>query len=397
MLASGAERLVIASSFAAFSLAACSPSPGEDGSTIMLPYTALSGGMVFATEFLPGSHGYDLYWVDVPLAPTIAPQVALRLTSAGGNEWQPSVSAGGNGLVFAKEDDGIFLISTSGRVSRVSSSSDRYKDSHPAISFDGARVAWVREDHQKPIGSTGFFENFIMMANFDGKNAAPLQQTRADTGVVQDAPVFDPVSGSTRIAWSEFNATTIGPAGPVDFGVFLYDFQNNTGHYVCMNPQIAIGMRTYRCFGQHLAWPATNLIVTAQDMLEVRLDTTNPPNTLLCDLDNSIINQETGTPDVSARTFPFFPRFPLSISYAADGSRFVVDGVLVPHDLNAPTLSFFIGQVQPGMLGVGDSNGMGMSELAGVWRLPINNYANDIDTSNTADYFFSVATPQLMP
>src|SRR5262249_6076659 len=154
---------------------------------------------------------------------TIDPQIPIRLTSVGGNEWQPSVSAGGKGLVFAREDDGIFLISTTGRVSRVTTTDARFKDAHPAISPDGARVAWVREDRTKPIGQTNFFENSVWMANFDGKNAAPLQPDRAHSGVIQDAPVFDPDPSRTRIAWSEFNAETFTPSGPADFGIFLFD------------------------------------------------------------------------------------------------------------------------------------------------------------------------------
>src|SRR5262249_47055817 len=127
-----------------------------------------------------------------------------------------------------------------------------------------------------------------------------------------------PISGGTHIAWSEFNATTIGPTGPQDYGVFVYDFQNGSGRYVCMNPEIPIGGRTYRCFGEHLTWPATNLIVTGQDLVEIRTDLTGAPRTIWQDLNMTILNGEVGTPDLNQRAVPFFPRFPLSISYARD-------------------------------------------------------------------------------
>jgi hypothetical protein len=360
-----------------------------------VPWTALSGGVVFATQYLAGSQGYDLYWVAAPPNATIDPQIPVRLTSASGNEWQPSVSAGGNSLAFVKEDDGILLISASGRISRVSTSDARYKDAHPAVSPDGARVAWVREDHSQPIGKTGFYTNTVWMANFDGKNAAPLVPERAMAGVIQDAPVFDPDPSSPRIAWSEFNATTLSPAGPSDYGIFVYDYNSRSGRYACMNPPIQIADRAYRCFGEHLSWPRSDLIVTGQDLLEVHLD--GGETTIWGDLTSSIIRQEVGTPQIGARPDGFFPQFPLSISYSRNLDRFVFDGVLVPHDLDAPTTAIFFADITPGRLGFGEEMGNGNGELGGVWRLPIDGYANDIDFANTANYLFSVATPQFIP
>lgn len=358
---------------------ACSSDPGTAGTSILVPYAALTGGMIFATGAFPGSDGYDLFWAPVPTQATIDPQPVVRLTHAPGNEWQPSVSRGGKGIVFAREDDGIYLISTSGRISRVSETNGgQFKDSLPAISIDGARVAWVREDQRRAIGGTQFHETYVMMANFDGKEAKPVS---ARAGVIQDAPVFDPMPTSTRLAWSEFNPTTITVEGPQSFGIWVHNFANGTGRYACQSPPVRIRDRAapYRCFGEHLAWPLPNVIITGQDLLEVNFDGTL--DTVWDHVITGISTQMFGTPDVRRSASGFFPRFPLSVSYSPRVDRMLFDGVVVPIDGDNPTLAFFSASVDGG----------------GVWRIPLDGYKSDLDRRSTGDFLFSVATPQLVP
>ncbi|MCK6550237.1 hypothetical protein L6R52_30660 [Myxococcota bacterium] len=364
--------------------AACSAEAGVDGSEILAPYSALSGGLLFATSAssIPGVNGYDLFWAPIPSFQTTDPQPLVRLTNASGNEWQPSVSRGGNGFVFARPDDGIFLVSTSGRITRVSDVADRYKDSLPALSFDGTRVAWVREDRLQPIGETGFFETFVMMANFDGTEARVLSPR---PGIIQDAPTFEPRTDASRIAWSEFNVATITGAGPSDYGIWIHDFRAGTGRYACMSPGVELDERgwPYRCFGQHLTWvmqSGFNFVVAPQDMLEVNVDT-GQLSTVWATIIHSIQTQQFGTPDIADDPQGFFPRFPLSVSYSPGMDRMVFDGIISPLDGDDPTLAFFSAGVDGG----------------GVWRIQLSDYFNDIDQSNTADYLFSVATPQIVP
>src|SRR5688572_8725205 len=113
--------------------AACGDEAGVEGTNILVDYAQLSGGVVFATGAIVDSNDYDLFWTNAPIVPTIDPQPLVRLTEASGSEWQPSVSKGGNGIVFAREGDGIFLINTSGRISRISNAEDkdRVRDSLP--------------------------------------------------------------------------------------------------------------------------------------------------------------------------------------------------------------------------------------------------------------------------
>lgn len=360
----------------------CSSEPGLEGTEILVPYGALSGGMLLSTSAIQESRGYDLFWVPVPPVATIDPQPILRLTFADGNEWQPSVSRGGNGIVFAREDDGIFLINTSGRVSRVSTSGNRFKDSIPAISPDGARVAWVREDRSRPIGESGFFETSVMIANYDGSDA---REALPRAGVVQDAPVFDPNPASLRVAWSEFNAITFGPGGPTDFGIWVHNYQTDTGRYACQSPPIYLGDRSrpYRCFGQHLTWVAANgasFIVTGQDLLEINVDT-GELSTIWPELIVGLQSQQSGIPDIGDNPSGFFPRFPLSVSYARNLDRLVFDGIVQLVDGDDPTLAFFSAAIDGG----------------GAWRIPIDGYAADVDQFRTGDYTFSLATPQLVP
>lgn len=368
---------------AALACAACSPSAGEDGTTIMAPYGALSGGMVFATSHYRGNDGYDLMWVPVAgLSQISTPVAPVRLTNASGNEWQPSVSAGNNGIVFVREGDGIHLISPSGRVSRVSNPGDRYHDSIPAISPDGALVAWVREDTLKPIGNSGFNETVVMIANFDGKNARAVSPK---PGIIQDAPTFSPDPRSHQLAWSEFNATTIGPAGPVDYGIWVHDYTTSAGRFACTSPAIPLpDGGVYRCFGQHLTWPQPNVIVADQQLLEIPLDGAPldavPYNKLVA----SLMGQQTGTPALTP--IPgvrpgFFDGFPLSASFDLNRSRMVVDGVVGPTGVDSTTLAFILANV----------DGSGGAQIL------ISGYSADYDPVATGNYLFSVATPQLIP
>jgi hypothetical protein len=363
--------------FVAIAAAGCGGSD-LDGSEISVPYASLSGGLLFATSAIVETNGYDLYWVPVPAEATTVAQPIIRLTHGDGNEWQPSVSRGGKGIVFAVEDNGIFLINTSGRISRISNVKDTgFKDSLPSISFDGARVAWVREDTTKPIGDSGFFETYVMLADFDGTDPRPASPR---TNVIQDAPVFEPTENGSKLAWSEFNATTLGGAGPTDFGVYIHDFVNETGRYACQSPPVAIGDRPkpYRCFGQHLAWPFAEYIVTGQDLVEINL-IQGTLSTIWPEVIIGVQQQQLGVPDIGERTF--FPRFPISLSYSFFDNRLAFDGIVQAVDGDEPTLAIFIANIDGG----------------GVWRLPIDGYFNDIDQAKTADYFFSVATPQFVP
>jgi hypothetical protein len=360
-----------------FALFGCSPEAGTDGSQILVPYPALSGGMLFATQAIEGNNGYDLFWAPVPMQQTIEPQLIARVTHASGNEWQPSVSRGGNGIVFARENDGIYLISTSGRVSRVSSADgSRFADSIPAISTDGAQVAWVRADKSKPSGS--FFESAVWVASFDGRNAHAVNPR---AGVVQDAPAFDPADTSKSLAWTEFSLSSIGPAGPVHFGIWIQDLADETGHYACQDGAYSIGGRAtpFRCFGEFLAWPLPNVLVTGQDLLEIHLD--GSPQTIWNSLIGSILSEQNGTPQVGDPGNGFFPQFPLSVSYSKNVDRLVIDGPVVNIDGTVPTESFWIAG----------------SDGSGPWRLPLAGYSGDFDQSHTSNYFFSVATPQLVP
>lgn len=373
---------VCATAILACAIAACGDEAGVEGTSILEDYALLSRGVVFASAAIVDSNDYDLYWAPVPLVATIDPQPVRRLTHARGHEWQPSVSRGGNGIVFARDQDGIFLINTSGRISRISETTDamQVRDSLPSIAFEGTKVAWVREDLTKPIGQTTFFETYIMVADYDGGNAHPVQP---NAGVVQDAPVWEP-EGSSRLAWSEFDVGTLGAVGPSIFGVYLHDLASGTGRYVCRNPETRIdnaeGDRpwAYRCFGEHLAWPRPDVIVTSQDLIEINL-TDGTLQTIWPQVVLSVQHSETGDPVIAANTDGFFPAFPISTSYSDD--RLIMDGVVSPHDGDVDTLAFYVSDLDGG----------------GVWRLPIDGFRGDLDTGNTNNFLFSLATPQLVP
>lgn len=356
--------------------AACGGDAGREGSEILAPYDTLPGGMVFATAALQGSDGYDLYWAPVPAAVTLDAQPVTRLTDTGGNEWQPSVSPGGNGIAFVRLDDGIHFITTSGRVVRISDTRDTdFKDSLPAVDFDGTRVAWVREDTARPIGETGFFETYIMVANADGTEARELSPVR---GTVQDAPAFEPVRGGTRLAWSEFSAETLTQNGPRDYGVRVFDVRTTSDFYLCRSPAKVIDGAEFRCFGQHLAWPIEGAVVLPQSFMELYLDG-RAPTQVLGNVLNSIQGQQLGAPILEP--IPgFFAPFPLSASYLGQ-SRMIMDGLVTSTEGDLGGLGFFVAQVD------------GQS----LWRLNLEGYRFDVDERNTAGYFFSVATPQLIP
>ncbi|MEL6186313.1 MAG: hypothetical protein AAFU79_16940 [Myxococcota bacterium] len=352
-------------------LAACDEGVGSEGTTLPEPLGNLSGGLVFATGVLPGGSDYDLYW-----APAVAglPQPFLQLTDTAGNEVQPSVSARGNALVFARQEDGIFYVNADGEVSRISDvRNSPLRDSLPAVSPDGDRVAWVREDTSRTVSDL-FVATEVWVANFDGTDARAVSP---DPVIIQDAPVFEPIDGTTRLAWSEFNASTVGPAGPTAYAVRVYDLAAATGAKVCEGAYEDPEAGTVRCFGQHLSWPEPDRLILGQQLLEIdpRLGPIGSglPN-LLNGLAGGIV-----VPERSPHPLGFFPAFPVSASFA--GGRMVVDGVVSPLDGNTATLAFFVAR----------------SDASNVERVDVDGLSADLDLAGTASFLFSLATPQLMP
>ena len=352
----------------------CGPAAGEEGSKILVDYGLLSGGVVFATRAVASANGYDLFWANVPPLPTTAAQPLVQLTEAGGNEWQPSVSPGGNGLAYVRPEDGVFIIGRDSVVRRVSRTDDRVLDSLPAVSFDGQFVAWVREDKNRPIAGTGFLETAIWIARSDGSEARPVAPK---TGVVQDAPRFEPVNGSFRLAWSEFDPASIGVDGPEVFGLWVHDFRDNVGRLVCQSPGIVIDTTFQRCFGQHLAWPRPNVLIVPQSFMEVYLDG-QPPAQVYTTLLSSAEGQQLGGPVVLPTPFGY-STFPVSASYLGD--RMIFDGIVNSVEGNSTTLSLWVAVV----------------DGTQAWRLQLGGHLPDIDVASTRDYLFSVATPQLIP
>ena len=369
-------------------VSACSSPAGEDGSEILVPYEQLGGNIAFSTFAINGSNGYDLYIVPVPelsASPVLAP---LRITDTPGNEWQPTVARNGGGMAFVK-DGNIHVITSSGRIRQITDNDDSgIIDSLPAVSTDARTVAWVREDSTRAIGNTGFFETYIMMADFDGSN---IREVAPESGIIQDTPTFDPAPGSTRLAWSEFDANSLlGANGPSIYGVRIFDYLNTTSSYPCRSnngqtPGIDMlpvrdSLPGYRCFGQHLTWATNDVLVLSQDMLEISLSK-NSLDSVWSSVIQGVQQQQTGIPDIAANRFGFFPRFPLSASYAADTSVMVFDGYVSEIDGNNPTLAIYIAPPTGNV----------------PQRLKIAGYTTDIDTTNTADYLFSVATPTILP
>jgi hypothetical protein len=233
----------------------------------------------------------------------------------------------------------------------------------------------------KPIGDTGFFETIVMVADFDGGNVRPVEP---HPGIVQDAPVWEPRDGGTKLAWSEFDANSLGSVGPSTFGIYLHDLAGSTGRYICRSPERQVpnelGERPwgYRCFGQHLAWPIPEVIVSTQDLLEINL-TTGELATTWPQIVFGLQNSESGQPNLAANPLGFFPPFPISASYG--DTRMILDGVIVPRDGDTETLAFYMADLDGG----------------GLWRLPIDGFRADLDLAGTHDFLFSLATPQLVP
>lgn len=360
----------------ALALGGCGGDAGNDGSEILAPFDQLAGGIIFASGALPGSRGYELWWAPVPAIVPVDAQPVVRLTDASGDQWQPSVSPGGNGFVYAAKDDGIFLVTTSGRIRRITNTKgEAFKDSLPALSFEGDRVAWVREHTDEPIGDTGFFQTSIYMSNADGTELREL--TRA-VNTIQDAPKFEPRFGATRIVWSEFAADTLAAQGPQDYGVRIFDFSTGTDLYVCRGPELVGGV-PQRCFGQHLAWTVNDAVVLGQSFLELYLDG-SPSTSAYGAIIESVSSQTLIGAPVLNGPAGFWGAFPLSVSYQFL-DRMVFDGLVTSVDGDLPNLGFFVA-------GVDGQN---------VQRLYLSGHNFDYDPVNTAGFLFSVATPQFVP
>jgi hypothetical protein len=373
-------------------LCACGKNPGEDGSDLGMPFSSLAGGMVFATSAISGSRAYDLYWVPIPAPDAATEQAPIAITSATGNEMQPSVAHNGNGLAFAT-DDGIFVLASTGRFRRIThTGGTNFSDSIPAVSPNADRVAWVRADKSKMIlmlGNIPFFESHVMIANFDGSDVRDVLPRQ---GVVQDAPAWDPTPQSTRLAWTEFAASTFVPqVGPRDYGVWIQDLTSNSGRYACQSaadgstPGAQGLMRNtgvpFRCFGEHLAWPVPTVLVLGQDLLYLHLDN----GTLSEAWTNAVMSaqqsQVDGIPQIQARGDGFHPAFPISVSYSADGTRMVFDGVFAPVGVDVTTLGYMVAA----------------PDGSAAYRIRIAGYSGDLDTAGTVNFLFSLATPQIIP
>jgi hypothetical protein len=370
-------------------LSACGGGSGGEGSELPVPYASLRSGVIFSTRAIRGSAGYDLYWIPFPDVRVTQVLPATRLTDTMSNETQPAVARSGLGMAFAS-DDGIHVITApEGRFRRVSDTSGTtFRDSLPALTPRADRVAWVREDTSKPIGDTGFFETFIMMANFDGTDARALEPK---TGVVQDTPVFSPSDdpAKTKIAWSEFAAESVIPgAGPSDYGIEVFDYVARTGTFACKSRDgVTPGTENlpnrgwpYRCFGQHLTWPLEDVLVLSQDMLEISLSG-GPLASVWGAIVETFQQQQIGIPQIGSRADGFFPAFPISSSYTADVSKIVMDGVVGSLEGDQPTLSIIVSEI----------------DGTGVYRVQIDGWMNDLDTTGTNAFLFSLATPRAIP
>lgn len=369
---------------------ACSGESSLDGAQIDIPFETLAGGVMFATQAIVGSDGYDLYLTTFPGSADVGPQPFLRVLDAPGNQWQPSVSRSGGSIAFAS-DSGIYLITSDGMIRRISDTRDNtFVDSLPAVSADGSFVAWVREDKNAAIAETGFFDAQIWLARTDGTEIRALEPR---VGVVQDAPAFSPNPSDRRVAWTEFAPESIVPgAGPTIYGVYVYDHIANSGSYSCrsengVTPNTAHlparNDRGYRCFGQHLAWPIDDTVVLSQDFLEVSVSGTAPLASVWDTLVRGIQSQQLGVPFISPTGNGFFPPFPLSAQYVPTqtGLTYVFDGVVADITGENETLAFFLAS--------GDGSN--------VRRLVVQGLTQDLDSIGTANFLFSRATPQIIP
>ncbi len=281
-------------------------------------------------------------------------------------------------MVFAQEGNGIFFVDQTNRVIRISDTQgSSFRDTLPAVSHDAKKIAWVRQDLDQKIGTSGFVETFIVLANNDGSG-----QTRVSPspGVIQDAPAFEPLAGGTRLAWSEFRAESVGAGGPTEYGVRIHDFRQKTDQFACQGELSIPGRaRKYRCFGQHLVWPCEDVLILTQDFAEIYLDTRSP-TTIYPAITSAAIAQ-LGDPDLRENPAGFYPAFPISASYTSCSGRLVFDGVMTTITGNSPSLRFFVADVDGGAL----------------FPLNIQNHSSDYDTQKTANFLFSVATPQQVP
>ena len=366
---------------------ACARPPGDNGTKLDVELTRLGGGVIFATSAIPGSNGYDLYWSPVPELNNGVPQPYIALTNADGDEVQPGISKNGDSLVYAKRGTGIFYVNALGEISQISNTEGtRFIDTLPSVSLDGSKVAWVREDLNQPFAGTGFFQAFIVLANADGTEARAIAPSE---GTIQDSPVFEPVEGSTRLAWSEFLPASIDNWGPTKYGIRVFDYALETGNLVCTEEQTTdLSGRgwPYRCFGQHLDWPKSGAlqglpesatIVATQDLLELNTATQGLATTW-----PAVVGSLSGGPNppvTGAAANGFFPNFPISATFA-DGRMFF-DGVLFPIDGDFQTLAFFVAR----------------ETGAGAVLFPIIDRSGDLDIVGTNNYFFSLARPQLVP
>lgn len=373
-------------------LAACGGDVGVDGSELPIQYDALRGAIVFATRAVRGSAGYDLFATQLPDVVAGRTVALTQLTDASGNEYQPTVSASGNGMAFAS-DDGIYVItSPEGRIRRITDTSETdFVDSLPAVSYNADKVAWVRADKSRPIGETGFVETYVMIANFDGTDVVEVSPS---PGVIQDAPAFDPRPdpAATRLVWSELLASSVAPGvGPTVYGIQIFDYRANSGFYLCRSQDgLTAGLEKVqrvdaadnpRCFAQHLTWPEPETVVLGQSMLNLYLDGRDIDSPLAA-MHKSYASQQDGFAIRTVFNPGFYPAWPLSASYSLASSAMVFDGVYLPVDgMNNNSLGLFVAAL----------------DGSSVTRLIIEGYANDIDTINTGNYLFSVATPKIVP
>lgn len=352
-------------------LAGCEGDLGSDGSQLPVTMAEMSGGLLFSTAAIEGAKGYDIYWS--PLG--IGEQRPIQLTNTTTDDVQPSVARDGSRFVFARRGEGIHIVDADGGVRQLSDTHDQpFIDTLPAVSAEGDRVAWVREFTDRPVGNTGFFEAQIWVVNSDGSDARAVNPK---SGMVQDAPSFEPVTRSTRLVWSELNPATIGQNGPQDYGIWLHDLAAFSGRFVCQGASTLDDGTVARCFGQHVVWRERSRIVLPQQMLEI--DVEFGPVTSHLDNFLGAIASQVGTPERTPSPSGFFPGFPLSASYIGD--VMLIDGVFVPLSGDYAYLGFFFAG----------------RDGSGPTLITISGRNDDLDAAKTAGYLFSLATPQLVP